>query len=110
MTSTDAPRRGEVWLTAFGAARHGEPGKTRPAVVLTPSELTVGSDHEQIVVIPLSASVSSSPLRPVISTASGVDLECRAVPRAVQGVARSRLIERIGRVSEHELGSMPGPL
>lgn len=106
MTSTDAPRRGEIWLTAFGAARHGEPGKTRPAVVLTPSELTVGSDHEQIVVVPLSASVSPSPLRPVISTASGVDLESRAVPRAIRGVARSRLIERIGRVSEGELGSI----
>lgn len=106
MASTDAPKRGEIWLTALGAAKRDEPGKTRPSVVLTPSELTVGSDREQIVVVPLSASVSPSPLRPVISTASGIDFESRAVPRAVRGVSRSRLIEPIGSVSEDELDAI----
>lgn len=106
MTSTDAPKRGEIWLTSFGAARRGEPGKTRPAVVLTPSELSIGSDFEQIVVIPLSASVSPSPLRPLVSTASGLDLESRAVPRAIRGVARSRMIERIGSASDDEMDSI----
>ena len=106
MSSTDPPSRGEIWLTSFGAARGGEPGKTRPAVVLTPAEFSVGSDREQIVVVPLSASVAASPLRPIISARSGVDLESRAVPRAIRGVTRSRLVERIGKVNDRELASI----
>jgi mRNA interferase MazF len=103
MASAEQPGRGEIWLTALGAAKHGEPGKSRPAVVLTPAALTIGSDREQIVVVPLSSSVAASPLRPVVSIRGGVDAQSRAIPRAVRGVARSRLVERIGRVSDDEM-------
>ena len=38
MASTDLPRRGEIWLVAFGAARRGEPGENRPAVIVSAEE------------------------------------------------------------------------
>ncbi|TXB91664.1 type II toxin-antitoxin system PemK/MazF family toxin, partial [Mycobacterium tuberculosis] len=33
------PRRGDLWLVSLGAARAGEPGKHRPAVVVSVDEL-----------------------------------------------------------------------
>jgi mRNA interferase MazF len=53
MASTE-PRRGEVWLVALGAARRGEPGKNRPAVIVSADRLSDGSSDDLIVVVPLS--------------------------------------------------------
>ncbi|MGF2943794.1 type II toxin-antitoxin system PemK/MazF family toxin, partial [Mycobacterium sp. Lab-001] len=38
------PRRGDVWLVALGAARAGEPGKHRPAVIVSVDEILAGVD------------------------------------------------------------------
>jgi mRNA interferase MazF len=105
------PRRGEIWLTAFGAGRRGEPGKTRPAVVLSSNQLLVGSEDELVVVVPVSSSVTPSSLRPPIGPEAGIDNHSAAICRAVRGVARSRLHRRLGEVDaekmaevEHALG------
>jgi mRNA interferase MazF len=39
MVSTE-PQRGEIWLTSLGAARKGEPGKNRPAIVVSVDEMS----------------------------------------------------------------------
>lgn len=96
MESTD-PRRGEIWLASFGASRRGEPGKNRPAVVLSADELLTGEDHELIVVVPLSSSLPRSALRPQLGPEAGVDAESAAIPRAIRGVSRRRLLRRIGQ-------------
>lgn len=106
MTSSDHPRRGEVWLVSFGASRSGEPGKTRPAVVVSPAQLVADSERALVVVVPLSSSVSESPLRPTIAKAAGLESASRAVTPAIRGTARGRLQERIGRVSARELASI----
>jgi mRNA interferase MazF len=93
-TSTE-PRRGEVWLVSFGAARPGEPSKNRPAVVVSVDQIIAGSSHEPIVVVPLSSSSELSALRPEVQEIEGVDRPSRAIPRAVRGVARSRLLRRL---------------
>jgi mRNA interferase MazF len=103
MNSADRPKRGEVWLAAFGTARPGEPGKTRPAVVITPTELIGDSPRDLVVVVPLSSSVSASALRPKIAKRSGLSDDSLAVPLAIRGVARRRLEERIGKVGRAEL-------
>ena len=82
------PKRGELWLVSFGAARSGEPGKHRPAVILSADEL--------IVVVPVSSSRSGTPLRPTITPAEGVDTDSVAICRGIRAVARTRLIERLG--------------
>lgn len=105
MESTD-PRRGEIWLTAFGAARPGEPGKTRPAVVLSADELLIGSSDELIVVVPFSSSVTPSVLRPSIDPATGIDNPSAAICRAIRGVARSRLLRRLGEVEDEKLAEI----
>lgn len=106
MASTEGPRRGEIWLVAFGAGRRGEPGKNRPAIILSADGLIVGSDDELIVTIPLSSSLAPASLRPPIPATAGIDGESAAIPRAVRGVARSRLLRRIGEADRETLAAV----
>ncbi|HEY5287932.1 MAG TPA: type II toxin-antitoxin system PemK/MazF family toxin [Solirubrobacteraceae bacterium] len=92
------PRRGEVWLVSFGASRPGEPGKNRPAIVLSLDSLSTDSVADLIAVVPLSSSTASSALRPEVEGVNGVDRPSHAIPRAIRGVARSRLLRKLGTV------------
>ena len=97
-TELTEPKRGELWLVSFGVGRPGEPGKHRPAVILSADELIGGVTDELIVVVPVSSSRSGTPLRPAITPAEGVDTDSVAICRGMRAVARTRLIERLGRV------------
>jgi mRNA interferase MazF len=99
MTASPEPRRGELWLVALGAARTGEPGKHRPAVIVSADELLAGIDDELVVVVPVSSSRSTTPLRPDVSPAEGVDTASVAICRSVRAVARTRLLQRLGTLS-----------
>jgi len=103
MDSTEQPRRGEIWLVSLGAARRGEPGKTRPAIVVSVDDLLVGAEHELIAVVPLSSSLPHSALRPRLGPEAGIDVDSAAVPRAIRGVARRRLLRRLGEASADTL-------
>ncbi len=98
MASTDTPRRREIWLVAPGAERAGEPGKTRPAIVVSRDELSAGTPEDLIVVVPLSSSLAPSRLRVDVAPIAGVDHPSRAVCRAIRAVASSRFMRRIGSV------------
>jgi mRNA interferase MazF len=105
MTSPE-PHRGEVWLVSLGAARKGEPGKNRPAVVVSVDQILAGVEDELLVVVPLSSSRAPSPLRPRVSTEEGVDTESLAICRGVRAVTRSRLLRRLGKVKPETLGEV----
>jgi mRNA interferase MazF len=109
MASID-PSRGDIWLVSLGAARRGEPGKNRPAVVLSVAELLTGDDDDLIVVVPLSRSRSPSMLRPTVPSTAGIDTESAAICRAVRAVARRRLLRRLGTVSPTTLERIEGAL
>jgi mRNA interferase MazF len=102
MASTE-PCRGEVWLTSFGAARPGEPGKNRPAIVVSADHLSADSVADLIVVVPLSSSVAPSPLRPEVTDIEGIDRPSRAICRAIRGMGRGRLLRRIGALTPETL-------
>jgi mRNA interferase MazF len=91
------PHRGEVWLVSLGAARSGEAGKNRPAIVVSVDELHFGRENDLIVVVPLSSSRAPSMLRPEVSM-EGVDRPSRAICRGVRAVSRARLLRPLGRV------------
>lgn len=99
MTALPEPRRGELWLVAPGAARTGEPGKHRPAVIVSVDDILAGINDELVVVVPVSSSRSGTPLRPPVSPSEGVDTDSVAVCRSVRAVARSRLLERLGALT-----------
>lgn len=98
--SADAPRRREVWLVALGAGRAGEPGKTRPAVVVSDDELSTGAPGELIVVVPLSSTLAASALRVDVAPITGIDRPSRAICRAVRALVASRFVRRIGTVDQ----------
>lgn len=100
MASTDAPRRREVWLVSLGAGRSGEPGKTRPAVVVSADELSTGRPGELIVVVPLSSSLAPSALRVDVAPIAGIHRPSRAICRAVRAVVSSRFVRRVGAVDQ----------
>lgn len=102
MESTD-PRRGEIWLVSFGAARQGEPGKNRPAIVVSVDDLMAGVEDELIVVVPLSSSRAPSELRPAVSPDEGIDNESAAICRGVRAVSRNRLLRPIGKADSETL-------
>ena len=105
MASTE-PRRGEVWLVSFGAARRGEPGKHRPAIVVSADRLSAGTVADLIVVVPLSSSSAASALRPEVAGIEGVDRPSRAICRAVRGVARPRLLRHVGTAAPETLAEI----
>jgi mRNA interferase MazF len=98
------PQRGDLWLVTLGAARAGEAGKHRPAVVVSVDEILTGIDDELVVVIPVSASLIHNPLRPHVSRTEGVDAESVAVCRGIRAVARTRLVERLGTLAPDTMG------
>ncbi|MGN6189142.1 MAG: type II toxin-antitoxin system PemK/MazF family toxin [Conexibacter sp.] len=97
------PQRGEIWLVSLGAARRGEPGKNRPAIVVSVDEIVAGVEHELFVVVPVSASRAPSLLRPKVSHSEGIDGDSAAICRGVRAVARSRLLRCIGRLRPETL-------
>jgi len=107
MESTEhiAPKRGEVWLVAFGAGREGEPTKTRPAVVISANEQSTHSIHDLVIVVPLSSSLEVTPARPGLSVSSenGLLADSVVVARSIRGVPLSRFCRRLGRIDVHSL-------
>lgn len=97
MEST-SPRRGEIWLASLGASRRGEPGKTRPVVVVSSDQILSGNAHELIVIVPFSSSLPDSSLRPRIGPETGIDEPSAAICRGIRGVARTRLLLHLGEV------------
>jgi mRNA interferase MazF len=102
MASTE-PRRGEIWLVSLGAARKGEPGKNRPAIVISVDEISVGLEEELIVVVPLSSSRAASLLRPEVSPDEGVERASVAVCRGIRAVSRKRLLQPVGEAKPDTL-------
>jgi mRNA interferase MazF len=97
------PRRGDIWLVSLGAARRGEPGKNRPAIVISVDEIGAGVEHELFVVVPVSRSRAPSLLRPKVLPEEGIDGESAAICRGVRSVSRSRLLRPIGKLKPETL-------
>jgi mRNA interferase MazF len=110
MNSTDSPERGDLWLAALGAARPGEPGKTRPVLILTPGEMSTGSARDLFSVVPISSSAGPARLRPRIDADGTLHEDSVAVVRAVRSVARQRLVRPVGRATEKEQSAVDAAL
>ncbi|MDR2566269.1 MAG: type II toxin-antitoxin system PemK/MazF family toxin, partial [Bifidobacteriaceae bacterium] len=92
------PRLGEIWLTAFGAGRAGEPTKTRPALILSAHGQHSGSPYDLVVVAPISATMAPTLSRPAIAATAANDLEADSVvvARALRSVSTGKLFKKLG--------------
>lgn len=102
MTESE-PLRGDIWLASLGAGRRGEPGKNRPAIVISADRIFSVENDELIVIVPLSRSRSLSPLRPHLGPETGIDHSSVAVCPAARGVSRTRLLRRLGEVEPKKM-------
>ena len=99
MASIETAERGEIWLVALGGGRSGEPGKTRPAVVVSVNELNSGSGPDELmIVVPLSSSLAPSSIRIEVGASARIARPSLAICRAIRAVVRSRLLRRVGSV------------
>jgi mRNA interferase MazF len=100
-----APLRGEVWLADLDPTRGHEQAGRRPVLVVSVDPFNEGP-ADLCIVVPL-----TSRLRPIPSWVridppdGGVRVPSAALCEAVRSVARSRLVERWGRVGG---GTMAG--
>lgn len=96
-TESSEPRRGDLWLVALGAARKGEPGKSRPALIVSVDDIVTGEETELFVIVPLSSARKASALRPSVPGAVGLDRPSVALCRGVRAISRTRLLRPLGR-------------
>ena len=99
-----------MWLVSLGATRKGEPGKNRPAIIVSVDRILAGVENELLVVVPVSSSRSPSPLRPRVSPGEGVDVDSLAICRGVRAVTRTRLLRRLGNLEPETLREVAGGL
>jgi mRNA interferase MazF len=102
--SLPAPARGDIWLVALGAARPGEIGKSRPAIVVSIEELLTGSPRDLVTVVPLSASRPPGVLTPLVPQAAGLARDSVALCHAPRAIVPSRFLRRLGQVDNDTLG------
>jgi len=102
------PRRGEVWLVALGAAREGEIGKTRPAVVVSVDGLQAGTPYDRITVVPLTASARQRPnmIQPRVPAGQGLEHDSVVLCDAPRAILVSRFVRRLGTVSDEVFGQI----
>jgi len=108
LSTVNSPSRGEVWLVAFGAARKGEIGKTRPAVVVSVDDLRRGSPYDRITVVPCTTSPRQSPtvLQPLVPASAGLARDSVVLCDAPRSFVPSRFVRRLGTVSDDTLNAI----
>lgn len=95
--------QGEVWFCALDPTRGREQAGNRPVVIVSVDQLGTGPSGLAIVV-PLTTTPQSNPIRPEIEPdEGGLRERSWALPDMVRSVDRSRLIERWGRLRNETL-------
>lgn len=96
MTTTPAPRRGEVWLTRLD--------KVRPAVVLTRDPF--GRVLNAVIAAPVTTTIRGISTEVVLGAADGLLVRSVANLDNVQLVPRDRLLRRVGRVTPQSMTAL----
>ena len=94
MGVVDDIRRGDVFLVSLNPTRGGESRKTRPCLIISPNELN--AHLQTFIVAPMTSGGHTYPFR----------VPCRFQSRSghvvldqIRTIDRSRLIQRLGRLS-----------
>jgi len=100
------PRRGEVWLVAFGPSSGGEIQKTRPAVVI--SNDTANALLNRVQVVPISSQVAR--LYPAEAYVSLNGERRKAMADQITTASKQRLQRRMGTLSAEDVAAVAGAI
>jgi len=103
--------RGEVWQVDLEPVRGSEPGKQRPAVIVSNDRANATATRlgrGVVTVVPVTGSIDKVyPFQVLLSAAtSGLAADSKAQAEQVRSVAFQRLLRRLGRISAAELADL----
>jgi mRNA interferase MazF len=103
-------RQRDLWLVALGAGRNGEPGKNRPCVVITADEARAGTDHDLIIVAPLTTSRAATPLRPALAAGHGITSDSAVLCDGLRAIVPGCFLTRLGSVPTGQFREIMGAI
>ena len=96
------PERGEIWWVALDPTLGSEICKTRPCVVI--SVKVLNERRRTVIVVPLSSSPKASP--PILIPVSCDGRIVTAVTDQIRAVAKERLRNRLGALTDEEMAAL----
>ena len=106
--------RGEIWQVDLDPVRGSEANKQRPAVIVSNDRANGAATrlgHGVVTVVPVTSNTEKVyPFQVLLPTSSGLSVESKAQAEQVRSIATQRLLRRLGRVSNAELGEIDAAL
>lgn len=95
-------KRGDIWLTNFNPSFGTELHKKRPSIIISAKE--INQYHPRVIVIPVSTKNYSGPsIVKIVPDGSGLDKGSFALPSEIRAIDKTRLVEKIGRLSRTKI-------
>lgn len=96
-------KRGEIWIVNLEPSLHREMHKKRPALVISNDLVHEKTYH--VIVIPISSQAPKTigPEMVLIGKKEGLDKQSVILPLYIRSVDQTRLIEKIGSLTETKL-------
>ena len=100
-------KRGDIVLVNFNPQKKPqEIGKTRPAIILSDSDLNQVLDLVTVVAMTTNIIIDSEPLRVHIPKREHLLQESDAMIEQIRGVSKTRIIKRLGTLQSDELAKV----
>lgn len=103
-------QRGEVYWVRFEPRSGSEQRDTRPGIVVSTDTLNQIPGWKSLQVVPLSTSSRQSRLGPTVVLLSkgsaGLAQDSLALAHQVTTIDRSKLVQRVGKLSDEQLGAL----
>lgn len=98
-----AMRQGEIWFADLNPTKGSEQSGKRPVVVV--SGVTLNDALPIVIVVPLTSKIRSYPTCVLLlaNKMNGLKKDAEAIPFQVRALAKKRLVNRIGTVTEDDL-------
>lgn len=96
-------KRGEIWIVNLEPSLHREMHKKRPALIISNNFVHEKTYHAIVIPISSQAPKTIGPEMVLIGGKEGLDKKSVILPLYIRSIDQTRLIEKIGSLSEAKL-------